>query len=140
MQSSSAHIDPTSGIGTAAFAAPELAGGNATYNQSVDIFAWGVMVYAMFAGGVDLNLLLDNGAKPADPEPYVQMIQQGVRYKYLSNIPSAWWTLICQCWDGCAKRRPSADAICARIKSDPRSYLFPGANEQEFRSYIQRIA
>jgi hypothetical protein len=131
--------NPTMGIGTSSFMAPELCGENDSYDESVDVFAWGIVIYAMFAKGQPLETLFDDGKSATSPQQVMMKIQRGIRYQRLSDIPPQWWTLICECWSHAPAYRPTAAAIVERMTRDLRSYLFPGTNEQQVREYICRL-
>jgi hypothetical protein len=132
-------VNPTMALGTAAFMAPELFSEGDTYDQSVDIFAWSIVVYAMLARGSELTTLFDDGVVPRSQEQLMMKIQRGTRYRYLGDISSPWWTLISQCWSQSPTSRPTAAQICTQIASYPGAYLFPGGNEQQFGAYIRAI-
>jgi serine/threonine protein kinase len=131
--------NPTYDLGTAPFMAPELQDFGAAYDASVDIFSYGVMIYAMFAQGQEVSNFLESAVKPKRPDHVIRLIRENIRYKRQSKIPNAWWTLICECWNGPPSFRPPADEICERIARDPASYAFPEANAQEFSAYIQNL-
>jgi hypothetical protein len=130
----------TTVCGTVYFMAPELQSNDEIYDQSVDVFAWGVLIYAMFAKGVPLFKLFDDGKIPETSLTVGRKIMQGRRYRYLNDIPPAWWTLICRCWDQSPACRPSMAEIVDLLKASPSSYLFPGTDEQQLREYARTIS
>jgi serine/threonine protein kinase len=111
-------VNPTAGIGTLAFMAPELFDDD-SYDQSVDIFAWGIVVYAMHARGAEINSLFADGAVPGTKYAFYMKIRDGIRYKYLNDSSSPWWRLISQCWSHDPASRPTAAQICAQIAWNP---------------------
>jgi serine/threonine protein kinase len=130
---------PTFAFGTPYFMAPELYGDNDDYSYEVDVFAWGILIYAMFAAGESLAKLFDDGQIPRSSEQAMQKIQRGTRYKYLTGIPSAWWILIQQCWNGTPSFRPTMAAIVDSLTRNPSAYMFPGTNEQQLREFARTL-
>jgi hypothetical protein len=130
---------PTFNFGTPYFMAPELYGDDDAYGYDVDVFAWGVLIYAMFAKGESLTTLFDDGQVPRSCQQAMQKVQRGIRYKHLADIPYAWWTLIQQCWSGSPGSRPTMAAIVTTLTSNPAAYMFPGTNEQELRAFAQTL-
>jgi serine/threonine protein kinase len=130
---------PTHDCGTAFYMAPELYSDDGNCGYEVDVFAWGVTIYEMFAGGQSLALLFTDGQVPRTPEQAMWTIQKGIRYKYLAVIPSAWWTLIQQCWSHSPRERPTMAAIVDSLTRNPSAYLFPGTNDQQLRQFARTL-
>jgi serine/threonine protein kinase len=132
---------PTLEAGTAPYLAPELSDGDGRYDSSVDVFAFGVLVYAMFAKTLNLFTLLDNNAVVNQPAALIRYLAAGVRYKRPDDISneSPYWRLITQCWSQDPSNRPPFEEIVTRMTTDVGSFLFPGANEAEVRAYAESL-
>jgi hypothetical protein len=119
--------------------APELFGDDDSYDYAVDVFAWAILVYAMFAKGESLAKLFDDGRIPRTSQAMMKKIRVGTRYRHLPEIPPAWWSLITQCWSYVPSSRPSIASIVDVMTSNPAAYMFPGTNEQQLREYVRTI-
>jgi serine/threonine protein kinase len=116
--------DPTPSPGTPAFQAPELITG-ATYDFSVDVYAFGMIVYSLLTGKNPFHNL---------PTPFVlqDRVLRGDRPRLTRAISPAFRSLISGCWDDHPLFRPSFKQIFCFLNTD----LF---DQNSLREYKQRI-
>jgi serine/threonine protein kinase len=125
--------------GTPYYMAPELIDVDRHYGSSVGVFAFGVLVYAMFAKTHNLSTLLDNGADPSSATALWRHIAAGVRYERLDDIPAEYWKLITQCWSSRPANRPTFHEIVRVMTVNVDAFIFPGANESQVRAYAESV-
>jgi len=114
--------------------APELLNdGEENYDQSVDVYAYGVLVYRMFSSSIEL----DDGYGAKSVQQLMLRILKGARFKRVSEIPECYWHLIERCWQPDPSLRPSfSDIVDCLCQPD---LIVPGTNSIEYDSYRSRL-
>lgn len=85
------------------------------YNESVDIFSMGVMLYELFSRTLLLYTHTPANS-PADCEKYAGQIAQGFRPKHVKQIPPGVWEIIESCWEQDPADRPSAKKVLRKLQ------------------------
>jgi serine/threonine protein kinase len=85
------------------------------YNESVDIFSMGVMLYELFSRTL-LIYTHTPANSPADCEKYAGQIAQGFRPKHVKQIPAGVWEIIESCWEQDPADRPSAKKVLRKLQ------------------------
>jgi serine/threonine protein kinase len=119
---SNANPRHTGGLGTVGWQAPELLTGKlAVYNEKVDIYAFGILLYCLLTGkqpfhdknsAWEIAELVRAGKRPYLPESK-------------EEVPDEWRMLINDCWAQDQRARPQAAEIERRLSMFPMEYL-PG--------------
>lgn len=94
--------------GTYQYMAPELFSGNVHYNEKVDVYAYGIFLWELFARelpyagmlGEQVPLAVERGHRPSIPE----------------GCPPFMSALMKQCWNGEPHARPSMVEVVASLK------------------------
>jgi serine/threonine protein kinase len=127
-------VSQTADIGTPNYMAPEMLSG-APYNWTVDVYAYGVLVYATttkrvpyegkeFTSSIALGIQVVKGIRPDVPE----------------DLDVKWRDLIEDCWQQDPGVRPSWDHICARLGSVEFRRGFNDSDQLKFIEYRQRVS
>lgn len=85
------------------------------YNESVDIFSMGVMLYELFSRTL-LIYTHTPANSPADCEKYAGQIAKGFRPKHVKQIPPGVWEIIESCWEQDPADRPSAKKVLRKLQ------------------------
>jgi serine/threonine protein kinase len=126
----------TMAIGTPIFMAPELINETDTsYDQSVDVYAYGVLLYRLFTP----NMNLDDGRVTRSVQQMMLRILRGTRFKQVPEIPAALWDLIQRCWAQLPADRPSFKDIVELLQTNSELIL-SGTNLDKYRRYQKRLA
>ena len=88
-------------VGTPIHMAPELFSGR--YDNSVDVYAFGILFWYICAGTVRLPLAFE---QCASKDHLWSAVRRGVRPEHLANFDEDCWTLMEQCWCGDPSGRP----------------------------------
>jgi serine/threonine protein kinase len=131
--------DLTMGAGTLLFMAPELFDGEQPCNQSVDVYAFGVLLYSMFAGGKSLLKLFDNRKQATSASAIMRQITSGIRYERLNNMSEGYWDLITQCWSQVPSERPTFDRIVEVMFANISNFLFRESDAAVVQRYVQEL-
>ena len=104
----------SSELGTVQWMAPEILSQNDHYDITIDVYAYGMILYQMFT-----SKLYCADRKPVRyPQHFVIKICHGHRPQRPENIPDSYWNLINQCWAHDPEVRPTFEEIVERLKSD----------------------
>ena len=117
--------------GTKQYMAPELCRGELDYTEKVDIYAFGMMMYAVLAGD--------------DPFPGAEQrgwqfgrdIDMGKRPVLSGLVPEQYHKLIELCWDPAPAARPSFNQIVQELGRE--EYLVEGIDVEVFKDYQAKV-
>jgi hypothetical protein len=135
------HIGPSMSIGTPLHMAPELwVDQSDGYGQSVDVYAYGVLLYTLFVPeGTCMNLLDDGRGSVRSSQTLLKRIGDGARFKRLPEIGDKYWELITAAWQTAPCSRPTFQQIVNAMITNLSGLIFPGANEAQVREFVERM-
>lgn len=113
-------------IGTPHWMAPEVFMSLPTYDEKVDVFSYGILLWELLTNDMPYN-----GMKQADIT--IGVTQGTLRPPLPLGPPTKLTKLIEQCWAQDPKDRPTMTQVVTEIEQDPGSH-FPGTNETLFKS------
>jgi serine/threonine protein kinase len=97
-------LELTASIGTPTHMAPELVSGDGDYNFAVDVYAFAVTLYRLFADAKTLS----GASRPfTTPFELLTRVTAGVRFVKAPEIPEAIWDIITRCWEQDPAKRPT---------------------------------
>ncbi|PNH12620.1 putative LIM domain-containing serine/threonine-protein kinase [Tetrabaena socialis] len=99
-------------VGTVTHMSPELLGGSSV-DASVDIYAFGILMWEMFTGRAPYSEHADSGFQEV---PY-RVAKEGLRPTFPRGTPSDFRLLATECWSANVERRPPAAALVARLQA-----------------------
>jgi serine/threonine protein kinase len=124
-------------IGTPICMAPELfadSDGPDGYDNSVDVYAYGMMIYQIFSPSLNLT------TGPVRSQQQLMMrVMKGTRFVKPEDIPEPLWLLITECWDGSPGKRPTFAVIVERMLKKPEDFVLRDTNMGRYREYQARI-
>lgn len=116
------------------YMAPEVFRGQ-KYNQSVDVFSFGMVFYELMRKYLLLCFVYLEGSMD-EVEIYAETVAEGFR----PPVPKAWpeevKVLIRQCWSGIPSKRPSMREIVGRLEEMCNSSIF--LNEPESTNQVSK--
>ena len=115
--------------GTAVFMAPEIYEGG-SYDYSVDVYAYGMLVYCTLTG-------LTPFSDCATPFLISQRVCKGERPPIPDYINESWRALIEACWDHSPAQRPSFEQIVTELASV--NFATGSVNPDVFRKYQEKV-
>jgi hypothetical protein len=126
---------PSMALGTPLHMAPELwVDESVGYTNSVDVYAYAVLLYSLFVRNPELQL--DDGKGPAGrPAAFFPRIQQGVRFLRKDTIKASYWRLITACWNRIPNERPQFTAIVNEMVRHINKFLLEGTDRDAVQSY-----
>jgi serine/threonine protein kinase len=120
----------TRGIGAVQYMAPELLDGAGYYDEKVDVYAFGVLLWEMVTARVPFD-----GMDPR--RVLVHVLRHDARMS-LAGVPGALAALIARCWDRAPDARPSFAEIVREIADDPARLQWPQARPDEVAAHVAR--
>lgn len=104
----------TGQTGSCIYMAPEVYK-REPYNEKVDVFSFGVIMYEIFARSLILFTYTPHSS-PADADAYAGRVAAGFRPSRPSHLHPAIWDLITRCWQDHPARRPSMAQVLAELR------------------------
>jgi serine/threonine protein kinase len=127
-------MQQTKFTGTPYYMAPEIHRGE-QYDWAVDVYAYGVLVYATIVGKEPY----EGSTFPTATSLAIKVIG-GLRPVIPDDVAAKWQTLMRQCWDNDPTHRPNFEEICRLLSS---SDFVGDLNEGEasrFSDYCERVS
>lgn len=114
----------TSAVGTPKFMAPEILNDNTKYDNKVDVYSFGIVLFFILSGG---------------KMPKISISEQGKKPQIPSNINKVSRQLINSCWSTSPSERPSFTEILDTIKKN-KFRLIDGVekNIAAINSFVKR--
>ena len=130
----STNLEKTGNVGSPLFMAPELLNGDGAYDNSVDVYAFAMLLYQTFTD----QQIFEGCTRPM---PRVAKIMEAVgagrRLRRVEDIPDRWWEMITDCWDQSPVRRPSFRMLTERMLDD--DLVMEGTDMERYREYQRRL-
>ncbi|OHS99985.1 hypothetical protein TRFO_33445 [Tritrichomonas foetus] len=110
------------------YVAPEYMDTNSSYNEKVDVYSYGMILYEMTTGKV-----------PYCDVPSNQLLTQirDGKKPSLKKAPKTIKSLIEECWSNDPQSRPSFDTIFNKFKN--RNVMFNKVDDKEFSRFLNEI-
>ena len=103
------------GIGSRLYMAPEIMTNNRSYTNKVDVYSFGVTIWALFE---TKEWTMDDGNRVLQMPDllFQEAIVSGKRFTRPKNIPDCYWNLACECWNGNPDERPTFADIVQKMQ------------------------
>jgi serine/threonine protein kinase len=122
--------------GNAMAAAPEVFE-TGEYTNKVDVYAFAILVYYLFAKPTALDDQPGKGF-PTTVFAMSGRVGKGARLVRKPEIPPFYWDLIRRCWHAAPEFRPSFLEILQLLKAD-RAWVLPGSDVAAVEAYQARV-
>jgi serine/threonine protein kinase len=127
--------DLSMGVGSPLSMAPELIEDDDGYDFAVDVYAFAVTLYCLFAEAKDLD---DQPRPPRTPVQLRMRVANGARYVKTPAIPDAIWGVITRCWQADPKARPTFWQLLNEFRGG-RVYALADADQAAILEYERRV-
>ena len=117
-------------IGTAHWMAPEVLMSKPIYDEKVDVYSFGIILWELLTGQVPYGNM--STAKIA-----ISVVEKGLRPEIPENTPPGVRELITMCWDTDPNKRPSMDFVLSELLK-PECH-FARTNEAVFQSQMASL-
>jgi serine/threonine protein kinase len=128
-------LNLTSPIGTPIYMAPELFSDDGAYDFAVDVYAFAVTLYRLFA---EAKVMDDQPSPPAGVQQLRKRVLQGARFVKAPAIPDPIWDVITRCWQADPKARPTFWQLLNEFRGG-RVYALAGADQAAILEYESRV-
>jgi serine/threonine protein kinase len=115
------------------YMAPELLVDGESYDQSVDVYAYGILLLQIFTHRLELT----DGPVPSIHH-LVRKVVSGTRFARPPAIPDSFWSLITRCWDQEPILRPTFARIVEELMASD-AFCMTGTDLEKYREYQGRI-
>jgi serine/threonine protein kinase len=122
-------------LGTPLFMAPELFSDDEMYDFSVDVYAFAITLYSIFAEPKELD---DGTTGPRSPQVLFRKVVNGARFVRKGEIPDSLWEVIHLCWAKDPKVRPTFQSLLDSFRGC-RRYVLDGADRESVLEYETRV-
>ena len=127
-------LEKTLSIGSPIFMAPELMMDNGGYDQSIDVYAFGVLLYRCYT---DQAILEGETRQMRRVDMMMKAVRDGRRLRHVECIPDEWWEVITDCWQQEPRARPSFRMLRDRmLRGD---LVMAGTDMEQYRDYQRRL-
>jgi serine/threonine protein kinase len=123
-------------IGAPLFMAPELYSEEETYDYSVDVFAFAVLICALFEQPNEMD---DGNRPPRTPQMLMRRVSSGARWRRPKGISDGLWQLVTECWRQNPAERPTFSEIVDRLKGSV-DLTFPGTDLSAYKEFQDRLS
>lgn len=123
----------TSDVGVPLFMAPEIFDGSGEYTSAVDVYSYGMTLYALAVGNMPFHEQSDNISRFS----LLTMIHKGVRPIIPEYVPEAWSDIMKACWEQDWRRRPTMK----NIMNEPGKLVWgDDVDMDEFQEYVAMVS
>jgi serine/threonine protein kinase len=117
--------------------APETFDEDMCYTTRVDVYSYGMLLYAMFR---EPDCFSDAPKKLVKNQlELIRGVTNGKRFVRDPSIPDFYWQLINDCWSQLPDHRPPFPAIVERLMASNHRYAFPGADLARLAHYEDKV-
>jgi serine/threonine protein kinase len=116
--------------------APETLDESLRYTRRVDVYAYAMILYAIFQ---EPKYFEDAPTTPATPHNLVTKVAKGLRFVRAPSIPQFYWDIITACWAHQPERRPDFWDVVDTLIGSNQAYAFPGTNAAELQAYEAEV-
>lgn len=118
----------TKNIGTPHWMAPELLGGSSTYDEKIDVYAYGILLWEILAKklpyeNIDQSTII------------AEVLVNNIRPKIPVDSPGPLIDLMQSCWQRDPTKRPSFTEILKKWRTG--KIFYPGADKDEVLKYLE---
>ncbi|OHT13599.1 TKL family protein kinase [Tritrichomonas foetus] len=117
----------TQNIGTPHWMAPELLGGSTNYNEKIDVYAYGIVLWEILMKQLPYQNMEQN-------DVIGQVLVKDIRPPIPDDTPEELKNLIQKCWNRDASKRPSFTDILTIWRTG--KVLYPGADKDLIAEYL----
>jgi serine/threonine protein kinase len=129
------NLGQTSNLGTPLYMAPELLNDEHGYSFPVDVYAFGVTLYSLFADPGEL----DDSTRPyRSAQQLMLRIGRGARFVRKTVISDYYWDLITECWKQGPETRPTFKTLMDAFHNT-HEYIFPDADRAKVLAYEEKV-
>jgi serine/threonine protein kinase len=123
------------GVGSPMHVAPELITDDGNCNFAVDVYAFAVTLYQLFA---DPQTLSDSSRRLKSAGDLRRRVEAGARFVKAPEIPEAIWGVITRCWEADPKDRPTFWQLLNEFHGG-QVYALAGADRAAILEYEGRV-
>jgi serine/threonine protein kinase len=116
------------------FMPPELFADESSFDSSVDVFAFAVLICTLF----EPPKQLDDGKTFGNSFIFMMRISNDARLCRPKGISDALWQFVTECWIAEPENRPTFAEIVARLKRS-MNWTFPGTDLKALNEFHDRI-
>ena len=122
-------LEQSRDVGTPMYMAPEIWDGTGNFGFEVDVFSFGMIMYAVLAGSMPYS-------RKVTIYEIMRIVPNGKRPQLTSNIPSGYWPIIKRCWETSPALRPTFDEVVEDLKAVTLGNV---PDFHKFRAYQQKL-
>lgn len=119
----------TGNVGTPHWMAPELLSGTGSYNNKVDVYAYGILLWELISHKIPYQGLESS-------QIIGQVLMNDIRPVIPSNVSPELKNLIQTVWSREPEQRPDFDDIVAAFRTG--DYIFPNADAKVVKEYMEK--
>lgn len=120
-------------FGTPLYSPPEILRGEEIYDQTVDVYAFGMIAYEIVTGEQPFSEL-----GKISSAIFSNKVNDGYRPKFKQSVPYKMQRLISRCWSRRKSERPTFEEIFNELSND-KTYFNEKLDENEIEEYLSQL-